>query len=90
MCLDLFIEETPSFSILVSDHQVNAFCEVPFGRFDCSIAHQIWSQISWVKQALYKQNKMRKQYCILQNGSNEQNKLYILQTIIKTVSSAGA
>ena len=30
---------------------------------------------------------MRKQYCILQNGSNEQNKLYIVQTIIKTVSS---
>ena len=39
----------------------------------------VCEEIRWVKQALYKRNEMRKQYCVLWNWSNEQSKLYIVQ-----------
>ena len=34
--LDLFSEETPCGSILVSDHSVFAILVVAYGRFDCN------------------------------------------------------
>ena len=41
MCLDLFSEETPCGSILVSDHSVFVFWLVAYGRFDFSIVNKI-------------------------------------------------
>ena len=52
MCSDLFLEEAPCGSILVSDHLVFAFWVVAYGRLDC-IKKAVWLILPVAVQAIY-------------------------------------